>query len=196
MSELGAGGKSLAHMHAERLAETRYIEMLASAGVSVNRVSHEVLYFIPTQFRDAYIHLFTSAMKGDDADASQQGKRNEATGALGREAGKNTATGTVGTGADKESRRTDLASGQTRAVGGRGKKYKRYWTITDERAFHLKERIDRRLRAIARDIEEELQFFEKGGKREYTQGGDQGREAEGKGIEPSSKGESNGIDEN
>ena len=217
-------GKSITQLHAERIAEARFTDMMASAGVGHNRMGVELLYFIPTQFRDAYVRLFRRALKGDDSDVDASGRRNAEVGVLGKAAGKNDASGTSAeyesverrmeqvergvetergkTGdrlaggsntireAEKETprnsgraetirartdgatedskrvpgtteaRRTEFAPGQTAAISGRGKKYKRYWTVEDERALILKDLIDKRLRRIAREIEEHLSLWE------------------------------------
>lgn len=150
-------GKSVSQLHAERIAERMFTDMMASAGVSVNRMAMEVLYFMPRQFRDSYVSLFRKALKGDDAGVDESGRRNNSVGTLGKAGGKNTATGKD---VEGEQRRTEFASGQTAAVSGRGKKFQRHWTIEDERAFQLKELIDKRLRRIAREIELQLEVWE------------------------------------
>ena len=163
--EMGnAAGKSMAHLQAELMADKMFTDMMASAGVPVNRMQMELMYFIPRQFRDAYIVLFRKAMKGDDSDAGAAGLRNARVGELGRSAGKNDSSGVESLSAEERAngeqrsrRRTDLATGQTRSVNGsRGKKYKKYWTIEDERAFELKELVDKRLRGLAREIQEKI----------------------------------------
>lgn len=165
-------GKSPAHLQAELMAEKMFADMMASAGVSHSRMGVELMYFIPRQFRDAYIRLFRKALKGDDADAGANGIRNAEVGALGRAAGKNDDSGVTSLGENgergergergREKRRTIFASGQTRSVSsGRGKKYKRYWTVEDERALDLKEAIDKRLRRMAMEINSLIDEWEK-----------------------------------
>lgn len=170
ISESQTPSKTVVHLQAELMAEKMFTDLMASAGVNVNRMQVELMYFIPKQFRDAYIRLFRKALKGDDSDAGARGEQNHRVGILGKASGKNDATGLTSAGntgntADtsrgvggingRENRRTVFASGQTRSVasGGRGKKYKKYWTVEDERAFELKELIDKRLRRMAMEIQ-------------------------------------------
>lgn len=141
-------GKTLAQMHAEQLATKMFTDMMASAGVSVNRMAQELMYFIPRDFRDQYIALFMAALKGDDCDADKSGKIMKATGDLGKASGK------------RKNDPGSLDSGRGMGSGGGGKKYKKYWTIKDERALHLKDLIDKRLRAMGREIKEELAKWE------------------------------------
>jgi len=150
------GSKTLAQMHAETIAANLFADMMSSAGVSVNRMAQELLYFIPKDFRDQYIALWMAGLKGDDCDANESGRRAQSVGDLGKKSGGNS----------KERTSTNVAGveSETRSVGGRGgrgKKYKRYWTIKDERAIELKDRIDKRLRGIGRDIESEMNGWEK-----------------------------------
>lgn len=165
-------GKSAAHLQAELMAEKMFADMMSSAGVPVNRMQMELMYFIPRQFRDAYIRLFRKALKGDDSDAGARGMQNARVGELGKASGKNDDSGMTSDGSGvegsnerdhgRENRRTVFASGQTRSVasGGRGKKYKKYWTIEDERAFELKELVDKRLRRMAMEIQKMVDGWE------------------------------------
>jgi hypothetical protein len=159
MSELGSGGsgKSVSQLHAERIAERMFTDMMASAGVPVNRMAMEVLYFMPRQFRDAYVSLFRKALRGDDSGVDESGRRNDSVGVLGKASGKNDSSGRQPNG---EVRRTEFAPGQTAAISGRGKKFQRHWTIEDERAFQVKELIDKRLRGMAREIQDCLTEWE------------------------------------
>lgn len=158
----GSEYKSASHLHAEVLAEKMFTDMMASAGVQVNRMAVEVMFFMPKQFRDVYSRLFRRALKGDDSGVDESGRRNDSVGVLGKSAGKNTATGKQLPDAEgfRETRRTEFASGQTAAISGRGKKYKRYWTVEDERALELKDLVDKRLRRLSREIEIQLEQWE------------------------------------
>jgi len=142
-------------MQAQELAERMFADMMSSAGVGVGRISQELLFFIPKHFRDMYIEMFRRALRGSDGGSDEAGRRNDAVGKLGRAAGGNTDGWGGGKGGSDERR-------QVRGVSGRGKKYKKFWTVDDERALRLKEKVDRRLRAIARDIEEEMASWETG----------------------------------
>lgn len=103
---------------------------MTSAGVNVNRVSLEVLYMMPADFVRLYIEMFTRALGSADGGTAARGKAAENTGALG-----------------KAKRKT---------AGGQGKKYKEHWVVQDEKALDLKTRVDKRLRALGRDIRKGL----------------------------------------
>jgi hypothetical protein len=154
------GGKSLVQLQAERMAETRFADMMSSAGVPVTRMALESLYFLPRDFVNAYAEMFTTALTGDDGGAGAKGKAGERTAALGR--------------------------AERKTHGGGGKKYKKYWVVADERALELKERIDKRLRSIAREVMTELQGGADGAGGAGESGGvnghrvDGGRTADGK----------------
>lgn len=108
-------------------------EAASSAGVGYGRASLEVLYLLPEQFLDAYVKLFHKALK-EDSSSPLGGQQRKAE--LGRATGKG--------GSELAKRR--LAKAQKGAtLGG-------YFTVKDERAFAEKRRIDKRLRALAREI--------------------------------------------
>lgn len=127
-------GKDLIQLAAERLAEARFTDMMAAAGVGHDRMAVEVLYWLPRDFIDLYQELYTRALAGTDSGTGARGKAAEQTGVLGK------------------------AKGKTK----QGKRYKKYWVIQDESILQMKERIDKRLRQMTRDIREELgelEFF-------------------------------------
>jgi len=126
LAAVNSSGKSLAHLQAERIAEDRFTAMMAAAGVPVHRMALEILYMLPRDFIDTYAELFTLALAGDDGGAGARGEAARQTGELGKAARK--------------------------TAGGQGKKYKKYWTVKNDAALELKDRIDKRLRSIAREL--------------------------------------------
>lgn len=135
-----SGNKTLAQLQAEKMAEKRFTEMMASAGVSHGRMALELLFFVPDSFRDAYAQLFYKAFAGkDDGGTGARGAATAEAAAVGKASGK----GLQGLG------------------GAKRKSFKRYWVVADDHALELKERIDKRLRAMARDIMEELEMGER-----------------------------------
>lgn len=122
---------SLEAMRAQQMAERRFIDMMASAGVSSTRISQEVLYFLPREFVQMYSEMFYKAFAGkEDGGSGQAGEMNAAKAALGKADGK----GLQGLG------------------GAKRKTFKKYWVIADDEAVALKTKIDKRLRVIARDM--------------------------------------------
>lgn len=108
---------------------TRLAEIIAAAGVPHSQIALEVLYFLPKDFLNAYEQMFTKAVKADGGESA----RNEAQISAG-----------------------DL--GKARGAGAKttGKRYKKTFVVLDENALDLKTRIDKRLRMVARDINEGL----------------------------------------
>jgi rubrerythrin len=127
-------GKSLAQMQAQQMAERMFTDMMASAGASSRSMMAEVLYWIPDDFRDAYIGMTVQALRGTDGGTEERNKAGDETAAVG-----------------KAARKTH---------GGGGKKYKKYWVVQDEDLLELKTRMDKRLRAMAREIMEILETKE------------------------------------
>ena len=119
-------GKSVVQLQAEALAEKMFADMMAGAGLSARRMAHEVMYWIPKDFRDQYVALTTGALANTDGGTEARNKAGEMAGAVGR------------------------AKGST--VGGGGRKYKQYWTVADEDLLKFKEKVDKRLRGIGREI--------------------------------------------
>ena len=125
-----ASGKTLVQLQAEKIAEKYFTDMMSAAGVSVDRMALEVLYWLPRDFIDLYQELYMRALRNTDGGAGGQGEAAAQTGALGK-AKANTATN--------------------------GKRYKKYWTVADEHVLEMKSRVDRRLRAMTRDMRTELE---------------------------------------
>lgn len=119
----------------------RLAEIMSSAGVGYNSISLEILYMLPREFVDRYIELWHQAL-GPTIKAPGDGMARD--GELGRAPTETRLKGkVVGTGA-----------------GGAGKRLARAFSLRDEKAFNFKDRIDKRLRAIGRDIRDELRLIE------------------------------------
>lgn len=119
------GAKAPAEL-VRRIRDEILSELMASGGVTYDRAALEVLYYIPDSFREAYTKLFYQALANTDGGISQRGEVGAETGALGRAPGK--------------------AAGKTKQKRGT-------FPISDEQALEVKDRIDKRLRGIARDIQ-------------------------------------------
>lgn len=128
-------GKTLAHLQAEAMAEKRFTEMMASAGVGYNQMAKELLFFLPKSFLDAYEQLWYRGFAGKDDGGT--GARGAATAEQAR-VGKASGKGLQGLG------------------GAKRKTYKKYWVIADEHALEVKDRMDKRLRGMAREIKDML----------------------------------------
>lgn len=103
----------------------RLAEVLSSAGVNANRVALEVLFMLPAEFVRGYSDLFHRALNTTE---DGMGARNDAKSELGR------AQGAGGGGAK--------AKKGTRGV----------FLVRDDRALGEKERVDRTLRKLARQM--------------------------------------------
>lgn len=128
-------GKTLVHLQAEAMAEKRFTEMMASAGVGYNQMAKELLFFLPKAFLDAYEQLWYRGFAGKDDGGT--GARGAATAEQAR-VGKASGKGLQGLG------------------GAKRKTYKKYWVIADEAALEVKDRMDKRLRGMAREIKDML----------------------------------------
>lgn len=129
-------GKSLAQLQAERMAEGMFTDMMASAGVGGAEMRQELMQWIPKEFARAYVAMVTQALHDSDGGANGRGQGDKAKGELGKAAG-----GGSGGGAKR-----------------RG--YKKYWTVQDEQMLELKDKVDKRLRSMARQIWEEVEARE------------------------------------
>lgn len=107
----------------DKKLRARLAEVLSSAGVDDKRVAVEVLYLLPEEFVRGYTDLFHRALAtGEDGT----GEKNDAKAELGKARGK-AARNTLG--------------------GTRG-----VWQIRNDRALGEKQRIDRQLRKLARQM--------------------------------------------
>lgn len=131
-------GKSLSQLQAEQMASRMFADLMSSAGVGSYRIGQELMWMIPRAFLDAYEELFTRAFGSrDDGGANLRGQAAASSGVL--------------------------QKGKT-AAKTNGKRYKKHWVIADENAMRLREKVDKRLRALAREIHEGL-VEEDGGSR-------------------------------
>lgn len=120
-----------------KMVDKKVAEVLASAGVDTRRVALQVLYYLPDSFVELYEELFDRALRiaGEAPTGTEAG-------ALGK-----APSGTSGSKGNK-----------TQLRGGQGKKYKSTWVVKDDDALDLKHRVDKRLRALARDMQSEMTF--------------------------------------
>lgn len=139
---------TIVQLQAKVMAEKMFTDMMASAGVDHRRMAQELLFFLPRGFCDAYEMLWYRgvAAKGTDGGSDERGRGNLAKAELGR------------------------AQGGGKGGAGRRRSHKKYWVIADERALEIKDRVDKRLRGIAREIGEELREID-GGAREAVKKG-------------------------
>lgn len=135
-------GKSMAHIMAERLAQSRFTEMMASAGVDPRRMSIEVLFYLPRDFLDAYAELWHRALGADDAGVDGRSAQQQEIGTTGK--------------AQVKARENARGESYIREASGGGKKFKKYWLIRDSDLLDMKTRLDKRLRVIGREIRAEL----------------------------------------
>lgn len=125
----------------------RLAEIMSSAGVGYNQISLEILYLLPREFVDRYIDMWTRALgPGIKAPGEAMARDSE----LGR--------------ANTDTSKKGLMVGA--GSGGVSKRYKKIFVIADERALMLKDRIDKRLRGMAREIRRELGELEERGRLE------------------------------
>ena len=124
------GGKTLVQLQAERIAEKYFTDMMAAAGVHVDRMALEVLFWLPRDFMELYQELYMRGLRNTDGGTAAAGEAAAQTGALGK-------------------------AKATTATNGR--RFKKYWVVQDEHALEMKGRIDRRLRAMTRDFRLELE---------------------------------------
>lgn len=106
----------------------RLAEIRAAAGVPHSQISLEVLYFLPRDFIVQYSELFSRAVRADNGEGARAAAQ-QAQAQVGKAQG----------GATPPLRR-----------------HKRAWFIVDQRALNAKTRIDKRLRRLAVEINEEL----------------------------------------
>jgi len=133
----------------DAIVRSRLAQIMSAAGVPHSQASQELLFMLPPEFARAYEQLFDAALKLDNGSHTGQGER-------AGEVGKGPADGALG-GTLKGLRiRSDVNAGSAPRVSGGGKKYKNVWTVKDQRALDLKNRTDKRLRGIAREIAEEV----------------------------------------
>lgn len=138
-------GAALVHALAARKAKGMFVDLMASGGVGYNQIAKEVFFFLPQAFLDAYEQLWYKGLAGkDDGGTGARGAAQAATGELGKAPTRN-------------------VPGKIQISGGGAKRktYKKYWVIADEDMLALKDLIDKRLRAMAREVQFEMAEIEK-----------------------------------
>lgn len=105
---------------------SRLAEIRAAAGVPHAQLSLDVLYFLPKGFLDTYAELFTRAVKADGGESARNDAQQQ-------QAGVGKATGP---GAKTAKRR-----------------WKKTFVVQDERLLLVKTMVDKRLRALAREMQ-------------------------------------------
>lgn len=133
--EVVAGSKTFTQL-VEEGVEKRLKDMLSSGEITFGRASLELLYYVPRAFRDAYVETFLTAIGGEDMGTAGRGRAAAEAGALGRAKG--------------------------RARGSTKRTWRGEFIVKDERALRLKERADKRLRALAREMNLELEDIKLG----------------------------------
>lgn len=103
----------------------RLAEIRSAAGVPHSQVSMEVLYFLPKDFLDKYVEVFTRALKADSGESVRNNSQQQA-GDLGKATGR---------GAKPAKRR-----------------WKKSFIVQDEKLLLVKTQVDKRLRALAREM--------------------------------------------
>lgn len=151
-----SGNVDLSRRVAEQVSSAM-TQAAAAAGVPHSRAALEALYLLPKDFLDRYTELFDASLKLAGMGPSEVLAK---TGELGREPGNNDLKGTT-----KGLRHDSGANaGSAPHLGsGSGRRFRKDWVVLDDDALELKGRIDRRLRAIGRDIREELAQSANGG---------------------------------
>jgi hypothetical protein len=133
-------------MNQDEAIRRRLAEIMSSAGLGYNQISLEVLYLLPAEFIQRYTWLWEKAL-GPAGSGDATGQQ------LARDAG-----------LERARTRTEYRGTRITGASSTGKKWKRMGlAVRDEKALKLKDRIDRRLRSIARDI---AAFEDTGGKGE------------------------------
>lgn len=157
------GERSVPRQQVDRLVRSRIAEIMSAAGVDIGRIGLEVVWNLPPDFVRAYENLWRLVAEGD--------RLIDGRGELGKDAevgrAKDPKSSQMGGGANGRTKDTDRSRSRldtvvvrsggsarrrgagSRAPGGVG-------ANGLEGAAELKERVDKRLRAIARDVAAEL----------------------------------------
>lgn len=154
----------LTHMLAKKKAQTMFIEMMNAAGVGAKRMGREVAFFMPPDFLDMYEELWYTGTAGKDGGGNGIGGVGAAqaeAGAVGKASVRNEWAGgdsnKRGSKSDGRGGRVDKGAKSFVGSGGaKRKSYKKFWVIADEDVLDIKDRVDKRLRAIVRDVRHEL----------------------------------------
>lgn len=125
----------------------RIAEIMSSAGVGYNQIALEILYLLPSDFINNYIRMWERAFGPAVRAPGDQMLRD----------------GELGKAPTQTARKGQMVGAGS---GGSAKRWKRIVSIRDERALRLKDRVDKRLRGISRDMRDELSLMEsKAGRR-------------------------------
>lgn len=146
--EMGGGSRS---KH-EREVRRRVAEILSSAGVPSSQIALHSLFLLPPDFLDAYMALFHRALKVD-GDNSTQGDKGRV-GPDGKMLGSVEKARGIRVSRMSEGKTLGGMSGAKSGGGGKGRG--KTWTVADEKALARKERIDKSLRKITREIRKGL----------------------------------------
>lgn len=151
MGEREATQLPMVQILARKKAEKMFLEMVSNSGLGMRNAAQQVFYFMPTDFTVAYEEMWYKGTAGKDGGGDGSGGMSASGGSSAQE------TAAVG----KARVKNEWAGGKNRAMfisdaGAKRKGYKKYWFIADEEALQLKDRVDKRLRAIARDIRDTL----------------------------------------
>jgi len=151
----------------DRLVRRRIAEIMSAAGVDQGRIGVEVLYELPPSFARAYEELWRIATgdEGHDGQGRASDRRRDAEVGVSADP-KNKGGGGGGRLRDTERSRERMGELVVRS-GGSARRSVRVGargpgsglSLGPEEALRLKERVDKRLRAVARDIAEELKMY-------------------------------------
>ena len=144
----GAGdGMALVHALAQRKAQSLFADLMAGAGVGYNQIAKEVFFFMPQELLDVYAAVWYKGVAGkDDGGIGARGRAQADAGRVGK--------------ASINSQDSGKKTGAGGAGGAKRRSYKKYWVIADEDALEIKDRADKRLRGLARDLRDELEALE------------------------------------
>lgn len=131
--------------------EKRLADMASSGGLSYDRVGLELLYLLPQDFADVYVEVFHAALAGADGGAGARGEAQAQASGTMRASGKarNDSKGRGDTGGAR-------GRAHGRAARSTGRKYRKIFIVRSEKAFRVKERADKRLRQLAREMRLQL----------------------------------------
>ena len=139
------GGLSLVHRLAEAKARGMFADLMASAGVGYNQIAKEVFFFMPQALLDVYEDVWYTGLAGKD----------DGVGGGGRGVGQ-AQVAAVGKAATQNQKGMKNGKVYVSSGGSKRKGYKKYWVIADEEALEIKDRFDKRLRGLAREMGQEL----------------------------------------
>lgn len=153
--EGGRGSNQASAVALEEMYRRARTEVAAEAGAGYGRVSLEALYLLPAEFTNAYQRLFLAALKespGQSGEANPPTRRSPRLLRRG-EPNQKVVVKDEETGEVVSERMAEVLDRDPDRGGGRarsnGRRHRDHWTIKDESAFRLKERIDGELKDLA-----------------------------------------------